>query len=417
MKAEIIAIGDELLIGQTVNTNAAWMGAQLAASGISIEYCTVIRDERNAMLDAFDRAMSRVDFVLVTGGLGPTKDDITKDVICEFFGTELVENSDVLEHVIALFASRGREMQEVNKQQALVPAGCDVLSNIHGTAPGMWLECDGKILVSMPGVPYEMKYIMTTHVLPRLTERFELNALYFRTLHTQGIGESSLAERIEDIETEMRSKGVALAYLPSPGLVRLRLSGPQEERIIGLIDTYIELIKERLPRYVFGEGDTDLPHVIGDLLRERNLTLGTVESCTGGSLAAAIVTVPGASDYFLGSVVSYSNAVKQRVVGVSPLSLAHEGAVSQEVVEQMAVGGRQLLDLDYCIALSGVAGPDGGSEEKPVGTVWIALAGPNGVESKHFLFEKDRQRNIKRSVWTALNLLRCELLEINIEKS
>lgn len=417
MKVEIISIGDELLIGQTVNTNAAWMGEQLSLAGLSIEYCTVVRDDPPAMLNAFAVAMGRVDLVLVTGGLGPTKDDITKEVLAQYFQVELVQNKEVLNHVRAMFESRGRAIQEVNLRQALVPKGCTVLHNAQGTAPGMWIERDGKILVSMPGVPYEMKYIMQTHVLPMVTERFHPNSLYYRTLLTQGLGESILAERIEDLETGIRAEGFGLAYLPSPGLVRLRISGPSNPAVKERIAYYIQAIRDRVPQYAFAEGDLELTEVLGELLRSRGLTLSTAESCTGGALASAIVSVSGASDYFQGSIVSYSNQIKKQLLKVSPESLDAFGAVSREVVEQMAAGGREAIGTDYCIALSGVAGPDGGSEEKPVGLIWIGIAGPTSVISKVFRFEVNRQRNIQRAILTALNLLRCEILEINIEKS
>lgn len=417
MKVEIIAIGDELLIGQTVNTNAAWMGAQLSEAGFSIEYCTVIRDERAAMLEAFERALSRVDIVLTTGGLGPTQDDITKQVLCDFFACSLREDRGVLENVKAMFASRGREMQEVHARQALIPAVAEALNNQMGTAPGIWIKSGAKIMVSMPGVPYEMKYLMTTHVLPRLIETFSPTALYYRTVQIQGLGESWIAERIQDIETDLRSAGLGLAYLPSPGLVRLRFSGLSTDEVKDKIAASIEEVKRRLPVYVFGEGNDELSEVVGNLLREKGATVSTAESCTGGSVAAALVAVPGSTDYFMGSIVSYSNDVKINSLGVDQNAIEEHGAVSREVVEQMALGARGRLNTDYSIALSGVAGPDGGTEEKPVGTVWIAVAGPQGVHAKCFRFETNRQRNIQRAVLTALNLLRCELLEINIEKS
>lgn len=417
MKVEIISIGDELLIGQTVNTNASWMGEQLSRAGLSIEYCTVVRDDPPAMLNAFAVAMGRVDIVLVTGGLGPTKDDITKEVLAQYFAVELVQNEEVLNHVRNLFESRGRAVQDVNLRQALVPEGCTVLQNTQGTAPGMWLERDGKILVSMPGVPYEMKYIMQAHVLPMVSERFRPDSLYYRTLLTQGIAESILAERIEDLETGIRAEGFGLAYLPSPGLVRLRISGPANDAVKERIEYYFQAVQQRIPQYAFGEGEVDLPEVVGTLLRSRGMTLSTAESCTGGALATAIVSVSGSSDYFQGSIVSYSNQIKQQLLQVSPESLKSVGAVSKEVVEQMAMGGRKTMGTDYCIALSGIAGPDGGSVEKPVGTVWIGIAGPNSLISKVFRFELNRQRNIQRAVLTALNLLRCEILEINFEKS
>ena len=417
MKVEIISIGDELLIGQTVNTNAAWMGAELSGVGFTVEYCTVIRDLGIDMLEAFERAMSRVDIVLVTGGLGPTKDDITKQVLCEFFQCELLENKNVLESVKKLFASRGKEMQAVHYEQAMIPSVSEALENQMGTAPGMWINSGSKVLVSMPGVPYEMKYLMSVHVIPRLIKIFQPESLYYRTLQIQGIGESWIAEKIEDIETDLRSTGLGLAYLPSPGLVRLRFSGSSNKNVTQQIARYVDEVKRRLPVYVFGEGKVELQEVVGLLLRERNATLSTAESCTGGSVASAIVSVSGSSDYFVGSIVSYSNSVKIESLGVEKSALDSEGAVSKVVVEQMALGVKKRLNTDYSLALSGVAGPDGGTDDKPVGTVWIAVAGPRGVRSKCFLFEKDRQRNIQRSVLTALNMLRCELLEINIEKS
>lgn len=417
MKIEIISIGDELLIGQTINTNAAWMGEELSKMGAGIEYCTVIRDEKESMVNAFDLALSRVDVVLVTGGLGPTKDDITKHVLCDYFDTELEMNPEVLAHVKSFFEARNRPMLEVNVRQAEIPVACEVLHNELGTAPGMWFEKNGKLLVSMPGVPYEMKYIMTTHVLPRLLQTYSLNSLYYETVLTQGIGESFLADRISDLEIAMRSEGIALAYLPSPGLVRLRLSSPHQPHFVKKIESYITEIEHLLPAHVFGRGEGQLSEVVGELLLERKQTLCTAESCTGGALAASIVSIAGASYYFEGSVVSYSNRVKTEVLKVSEKDIKEVGAVSQTVVEQMARNAKEVLKTDYCIALSGIAGPAGDYETKPVGLTWIAVAGPHRVVTKKFQFGTDRQRNIQMAVLSGLNLLRCEILEINIEKS
>jgi len=417
MKVEVISIGDELLIGQTVNTNASWMGMALRDIGANIDYGTVIRDEKSMMRDAFDLAFSRVDVVLVTGGLGPTKDDITKKVLCEYFGTELVQNDEVLAHVRGFFESRGRKMLDVNILQAHVPSNATVLHNNFGTAPGMWFEHEGKILVSMPGVPYEMKSIMTDHVIPRLEDRFELDKLYYRTLQIQGMGESYIAELIKDIEEELRTDELSLAYLPSPGLVRLRVSAKDTSVNREKIQGYISRIEDLLPKHAFGYEDDSLPEVIGKLLRDRGETVTTIESCTGGAVAAAITSIPGASDYFHGATVTYSDAIKSGVVGVESKTLKQFGAVSQQTVEEMAHGGRKLMNATYGVALSGIAGPEGGTDEKPVGTVWIAIATSEGVFSKKCLFEKDRSRNIRRSVLTALNLLRCEILGLNVEKS
>lgn len=419
MKVEVISIGDELLIGQTVNTNASWMGTAMREIGADIEFGTVIRDEVQVMRDAFDLALNRVDVVLVTGGLGPTKDDITKHVLCDYFGAEMVQNDAVLAHVQAFFASRGREMLEVNTLQAQVPNNAMVLHNEHGTAPGMWFEHNGKILVSMPGVPYEMKYLMSEHVIPMLQERFQLDKLYYRTIQVQGIGESYIAENIKEIENEIRSGGHSLAYLPSPGSVRLRISSRDTEANRALTEAFMRRIESLMPKHAYGHEEDTLEAVVGQLLRERGETVTTVESCTGGALAAKITSISGASDYFNGSLVTYSNEMKTRLVGVdaSILEDPNIGAVSQQTVEQMARGGKEMMQATYAVALSGIAGPNGGSEEKPLGTVWIAIAGPNGVFSKRCLFENNRERNIRRSVLTALNLLRCEILGLNMEKS
>lgn len=417
MKVEVISIGDELLIGQTMNTNASWMGTAMREMGADMEYGTVIRDEAIAMNDAIDRALSRADVVLITGGLGPTKDDITKKVLSEYFNTPLVENTEVLAHVRAFFESRGREMLDVNIMQAHLPEMAIVLHNEFGTAPGMWFEQNGKILVSMPGVPYEMKHIMSDRVIPRLKERFELDGLYYRTIQIQGMGETYIAKRIESIENEVRAEGFALAYLPSPGLVRLRISHRDNVENRDKIDAFMVRIAAELPRHAFGYEEEMLENIVGQLLRERNQTVTTVESCTGGAVAAIITSVPGASDYLNGSLVTYSNDAKKQLVGVQSKTLEKHGAVSQQTVEEMAIGGRKVMNATYSIALSGIAGPTGGSEEKPVGTVWMAVAGPKRVYSKRFLFEKNRERNIRRSTLSALNMLRCEILGLNVEKS
>jgi len=417
MTVEIISIGDELLIGQTVNTNLTWMGQQLSLIGADVRYNTVVQDKHDDMLGAFEVAMNRVDVVLVTGGLGPTKDDITKQVLCDYFDTKLVQNEEVLAHVRSFFEKRNRPMLDVNIQQAEVPEKSTVLFNEHGTAPGMWFEQEGKVLVSMPGVPYEMKSIMTSSVLGRLKDLFNPEALYYKTIQTQGIGESYIAERIASIETKMRDEGVALAYLPSPGGVRLRLSVKPTDDLKLAITNYIAQIGALLPQYVFGYGEVKLEEVMGMHLIAMRNTVSTVESCTGGAVAAALTSVAGSSMYFKGSIVSYSNEIKINQVGVKAQTIEDNGVVSKQVVEEMATNGRKKLGTDYCVALTGVAGPEGGAEENPVGTVWIGIAGPERVIAKKFQFEKDRQRNIRRSVLTALNLLRCELMKINIEKS
>jgi nicotinamide-nucleotide amidase len=419
MLVQIISIGDELLIGQTVNTNAAWMGQQLRLLGVNVDKCHVIKDDADEIRSAVAQACEVSDVVLITGGLGPTKDDITKEVLCDIFEGKLVSNQKVLDHVRLFFEKRNREMLEVNIQQAMVPDVCEVLHNEFGTAPGMLFRDheNKKVIVSMPGVPYEMKYLMSEHVLPLLEREYETKKLFYRTVLTQGIGESYVADRIEDIENGLRSNGVALAYLPSPGGVRLRMTCESSKDQVERLAKAVESLNELLPQYIYGEGDITLEEVVGQLLKERGHTVCTIESCTGGSVGAALTSISGSSEYVEGGLVTYSNEAKNKLANVSMETIQKYGAVSKEVVEAMAIGGRERLGTDYSIALTGIAGPNGGTEEKPVGTVWIAIAGNERVLSKKFQFENNRSRNIRRSVLTALNLLRCEILQINIEKS
>jgi len=415
MRAEILSIGDELLIGQTINTNASWLGQECSKLGIRIVHVTTISDEKQLIKDAVGEAFKRADLVLVTGGLGPTKDDITKYTLCEYFDSELEIHIPTLQRIEAFFSKRNRPMLEVNIRQAELPKKCTILENVNGTAAGMWFEKE-KILISMPGVPYEMKGIMMEQAFPRLKERFALKALYHRTLMTQGIGESFLADQVQDWENEVRDKGLGLAYLPSPGMVKLRLTSYEGEIRAEEIDAYFKQLEERFPNYVYGKEDESIQLVLGRLLREKKMTIGTVESCTGGSLAQTLVSVAGASDYFQGSFLTYTNELKNRLVDVSKHDLDTVGAVSREVVEQMAKNGREKLGVDVCISTSGVAGPDGGSEELPVGTIWIGIATKDKVIAKKFQFGDHRERNIQMTVLTALNLVRCEILGILIEK-
>ena len=416
MRAEILSIGDELLIGQTINTNASWLGQECSKLGIRIVHVTTISDEKQLIKDAVDEAFKRADLVLVTGGLGPTKDDITKYTLCEYFDSELEIHIPTLQRIEAFFSKRNRPMLEVNIRQAELPKKCTILENVNGTAAGMWFEKDGKILISMPGVPYEMKGIMMEQAFPRLQEKFALKALYHRTLMTQGIGESFLADQLQDWENEVREKGLGLAYLPSPGMVKLRLTSYEGESRAEEIDAYFSQLEERFPNYVYGKEDETIQLVLGHLLREKKMTIGTVESCTGGSLAQTLVSVAGASDYFQGSFLTYTNELKNRLVDVSKHDLDTVGAVSREVVEQMAKNGREKLGVDICISTSGVAGPDGGTDELPVGTIWIGIATKDKVSAKKFQFGDHRERNIQMTVLTALNLVRCEILGILIEK-
>jgi nicotinamide-nucleotide amidase len=402
MLAEIITIGDELLLGQTVDTNSAWMGMQLAAHGIRVHRITSISDEADAIRAALDESLARVDFVLVTGGLGPTRDDITKETLADYFGTDLVMDEAVLLRITNWFAGRGFEMLEVNRHQAMLPESCDVLINPRGTAMGMWFErsADQKVVVSMPGVPYEMKGLMEEEVLPRVDQHWNLPTRYHRTILTQGVGESYLSELVWDWEEGLESRGVSIAYLPAPGQVRVRLGSVNVDAEVAKsqVESAVAAFLALAGDHVVSDQDEALGDAVVRCLTERKATLATAESCTGGAIAASITAVPGSSAMFLGSVVAYDNRIKQSLLGVSEEALESHGAVSEAVVRQMAEGAKNRLGTDYALATSGVAGPSGGSIEKPVGTVWMALAGPNGVESKCLNVGNNRTRNIERSV-------------------
>jgi nicotinamide-nucleotide amidase len=408
--AEIISIGDELLIGQTINTNAGWMGDKLGMIGIRPKLVRTIGDDRSEILAAL--ASASCDVVLITGGLGPTKDDITKHTLCEFFGTRLVRHPEIEARIEAFFRSVGREALEVNRAQADLPESCTVIANERGTASGMWFERSGTVFVSMPGVPYEMKAMMEREVLARLKERFKPPVIVHRTVLTTGLGESHLAERIAAWEDGLAAGSIRLAYLPSPGLVKLRLSayaGKDAAEVRARVDRKADELYTLIPDLIFGEGETRLEQVIGKVLRDREQTLSLAESCTGGYVSHLITSVPGSSAYYTGGVVSYANAVKMEELGIPAGMLELNGAVSRPVVEKMALGVREALKTDWSIALSGVAGPDGGTEEKPVGTVWMAVAGPGGVRSVKGFFPGTRDLVIQRSALAALNLLRKEL--------
>lgn len=412
MQTEIITIGDELLIGQTVNTNAAWIGKELSINGFNVFRCTTITDAQEDILISLENALSRSEFVIITGGLGPTKDDVTKETLCEFFDTKLTLRKDVLERIKMYFEDKGREMLPSNIQQAELPEACMVLDNHLGTASGMWFEKEGKIIVSIPGVPYEMKALMEQEILPRAKAHFSVNGLYYQTLMTQGIGESFLAEKIKNWEDRIYNDGLALAYLPSPGIVKLRLSSKKGTTDAQLINQYFDELKKQLPKYVYGTNDSSIFEVIGQLLKQKGLTLGTVESCTGGGIAHEIVQVSGSSAYFEGSLVTYSNRLKNKLALVQNKTLEKYGAVSEQVVREMAEGGRKVLGVDCIMAVSGVAGPDGGSPEKPVGTVWISIATPEITVAKKFLFGKDRGRNLTMTALSATNMLRQVILGV-----
>ncbi len=411
MKAEIITIGDELLIGQVVDTNSAWMAEHFNLVGLEIHQITSISDERNHILSALALAAQRATVILITGGLGPTNDDLTKPTLCEYFNTPLVFHQPTYDHIERLFRQRGYPMTEVNRHQADVPQSCTVIPNANGTAPGMWFEHEGIIYISMPGVPFEMKPMMLNEILPRLLKRFEGSFILHRTILTQGIGESALAETIETWENALPAN-IKLAYLPQPGIVRLRLTatGENKQELTAIIQDQIEQLLHIIPDLVFGFNDDSLEGVVGNLLHKKHLTVSTAESCTGGYLAHLITSVAGSSAWYQGSVVAYQNRIKTQTLAVSEKILKEHGAVSQQVAEAMADGMRKSFGTDYALAVSGIAGPDGGSDEKPVGTTWIALSTAQGVTSKKFLFGEHRQRNIRKAALTALNMLRMELL-------
>lgn len=414
MKAEIITIGDEILIGQIVDTNSAWMGQQLNLLGIEIYQITSVHDDRQHILDALANAEKNADLVLITGGLGPTKDDITKTTLCEYFGTELVFHPEVLEHVRTLLSSRNVVVNKLNRDQALLPAGCTVLHNSAGTASGMWFERNNTIFVSMPGVPFEMEAIMTEEVFPRLTKLGLAQSIVHKTVLTIGLPESMLAERIEGWESAL-PEFIKLAYLPSPMMVKLRLSGygTDEAMIRKEIEKQVQELMTIIPEHIFGFDNDNMGIAIGRILVESSQMLATAESCTGGSIAQHITSNSGSSAYFKGGVVAYSNEIKHKMLGVPMELIDNFGAVSQQVAEAMAFGAMKALGADFAVATTGIAGPDGGSEEKPVGTVWIAVAGKSSVVSKKYVFKHNRERNIIRTTHTALNMLRTLIMNEN----
>ena len=411
MTAEIISIGDELLIGQVINTNASWISEQFNNAGISISRITTIPDQKSQIISALKEASQRANIILITGGLGPTKDDITKDALCNYFNTKLIFSEDVLDNIKQLFYQRGFKVSELNRKQAEIPEKCTPVKNIHGTAPGLWFEQDGVIYVSMPGVPYEMKAIISDYVIPELLKRFNPPVILHKTVLTQGLPESGLAKKIESWEESLPSN-IKLAYLPSPGMVRLRLSatGITQPQLETQINKEVDSLKKIIPQAIFGYDNDTLPEIIGRLLKDKNLSVSTAESCTGGYIAHLITSIAGSSEYFKGSVIAYSNEIKENLLGVSAQNLIDHGAVSEQVIKEMALGVKKKMGTDFSIATSGIAGPGGGTEEKPVGTTWIAVATPSKIITKHFMMGDHRERNIKKTAMTALNMLRLEIL-------
>ncbi|NOR87259.1 MAG: competence/damage-inducible protein A [Bacteroidales bacterium] len=410
---EIINIGDELLIGQVVNSNASWMGSALSKSGFFVKQIKSVADDRKAIETAVNESIEVADIVLISGGLGPTKDDITKKVLAEYFESEMYFNEDAYQHIQQLFESRGFQVTEVNKNQAYLPTKAQAIPNFNGTAYGMWFEKQSSIVVSMPGVPFEMKTMMEKEVIPRLMERFQPDKYYHQTIMTQGLGESFLANKIEAVESKLPDH-IKLAYLPRPGIVRLRFSarGEDEKLIKHQVGLEVEKVKQIIGnRDIFGYDDINIEESLAEVLRNSSLKIATAESCTGGKIAHLITSVPGSSAFFNGSIVSYSNEIKHDLLGVDQDDLEKYGAVSKAVIIQMAEGAKKVLRTDYAVATSGIAGPEGGSDDKPVGYTWIAVAGPNQTKAVLHQFGEHRGRNIDRASLTALNMLRVMILE------
>ncbi len=405
-----ISIGDELLIGQVVNTNAAWLGEHLAEAGFQLDSVLTIGDSEQAILNAFQACMD-ADLVLVTGGLGPTADDITKPTVCKFFGTELEFCQAAYDNVVALFERRGFHMSERNRGQAMLPKSCQYIPNTYGTAPCMWLEKQDTVFVFMPGVPFEMKGIFTDELLPRIQARFHALPYEKRVVMTTGIGESFLADRIKEWE-ESLPDFLSLAYLPQYGMVRLRLSGRHEDAALlhVTLDNEINKLEKIIHDYIFSLEDQPIERTVFDLLINKEKTFALAESCTGGNIAHVFTLIPESSAVFKGSAVTYAASTKTKVLGVPSETIASYGVVSQQVVEGMARGVRDLMEADFGVATTGVAGPEGGTEENPVGTVWIGVASANGVVSKRFNFGKDRENVINRATIAAYEMLRQQII-------
>lgn len=409
-KAHIITIGNELLIGDTVNTNASWIGSKMTESGFSVQEMITIPDDYSPIIEHISNSLQKADLTIVTGGLGPTHDDITKKAVTDIFESELIENQVVLNHVKAIFEKRDFVFSKSNREQALVPASCEVLFNSQGTAPGMWFEKEGHYLAVLPGVPYEMKHLMEKQVARKIEECFpERDTIITEYFRTAGIPESTLSDTVGDLDS-FTSNGVGVAYLPNPSGVTIRISANSEEKLVALRET----LQNRAGTYIYGKGkNLKLAEVLGELLAEKNLTIATAESCTGGFVSNEITDIPGSSRYMLGGVVAYSNEVKKNMLGVSQNSLEEFGAVSKTVALEMAKGVADHLGADIGVSTTGIAGPGGGTDEKPVGLVWMGF----WINGEHFalrsVFTNDRLINKQRTVMVVLESVRRRLLGID----
>jgi len=414
MKAAIVTIGDEILIGQIVDTNSGFIAKSLDKIGIETYEMLSISDNKQHILDTFSLLQNKVEVVIITGGLGPTKDDITKHTLCEYFEDTLVRNTDVENHVIELIErALGREASQINKDQALVPSQCTVLHNQVGTAPGMWIKKENTVFISLPGVPYEMKYLIENQVIPKLVQEYQRPYIIHKTILTYGQGESHVAERIEDWENQL-PECIKLAYLPSPGRVRLRLTarGTNKQQLEDTVAENVKSLDAIIHDIIVGfEEEDTIEVVLGRILKEKQLTVATAESCTGGKIAQLFASVPGASTYFKGSVVCYATEVKMNVLGISKDLIAQHSVVSKEVASAMALSVQKIMQTDYAIATTGNAGPTKGDADAELGTVCIALATPNGVIVEEFNFGQPREKVIDRAVIKSLELLQKEILK------
>lgn len=412
MLAEIITIGDEILIGQIVDTNSAYISKELNKVGVKVYQITSVQDDRKHILQAFEDAKKHADLVIITGGLGPTKDDVTKQTFCDFFGDTLVEDPAVIDNVKELFKKyQLNKPLPANFRQAMVPSKATILMNQYGTAPGMWMDVDEVVFVSLPGVPYEMKHLLQEEVLPRVIKRFNRPHIYHKTLITYGLGESAIAERIADWENEL-PEDIKLAYLPSLGKVRLRLSatGKDKKALEKSVDSQMEILEEMLSDIAVGfEGETSIAELIGKILTEKGMTYSVAESCTGGRIASEITQFAGASSAFMGGIIPYDTGLKTKILGVPKNIIEQYNVVSIPVAEEMAKRCCKLFESDYSIATTGIAGPTKGDGEDEVGTVCIAIGTPNGVVSEKFSFGNDRYRVIEKAANKALEMLLKEI--------
>ncbi|HIE15602.1 MAG TPA: competence/damage-inducible protein A [Bacteroidales bacterium] len=412
MKTHIITIGDEILIGQILDSNSQWLAEHLNLSGIQVHQITSISDSPDHITEILTDGIGKYDLIIFTGGLGPTKDDLTKQTLSKFFETKLVFYPEINKRIKELLSLRSIKSNEMNQSQAYLPENARIFPNYNGTASGMWFEKNGSVIISMPGVPFEMKPMFENEIFPAIKNYFPTKSIYYKTVMTQGLVESHLAMRIRKWETNLPSF-IKIAYLPQPGIVRLRLTakGSDLNKLKNALESEIKKVHKLLPNEIFGYDDIKLETVIGTLLKKQKLTLSTAESCTGGYLAHLITSIPGSSIYFKGSIISYANDIKTDVLGVNKHTIASKGAVSKETVKEMAFNIKERFNTDYSIAISGIAGPTGGTPEKPVGTVWIAIATPKNIFCEKFLFGEDRGRNIRRSALQALNMLRLALIQ------